>query len=161
MAKGLFVDGEKVRAIWAETLKSQEGFAALWGYKRNNLVRIMRPGLQGVGRDQLGRFVEAMGWDLQTARGRLGIVEREEPDVNVQRVPPLTPKDWARLRKMEELKGMTDDQIKAYAARRMLEDERELRGRAGALPPNPPPAAARPPKPKKPTAPPSASKNVN
>lgn len=81
----------------------------------------------------------------------------EESELNVRRVKPLSDRELALARKMEELKGMTDEQIKAYAIRRMLEEQRELP--AGAAPP--PPTTKPVPKPKKPTAPPSASKHVN
>jgi hypothetical protein len=82
MASGIQIDGEKLAALWRESLLPQELFAAKMGLGRSGLGRLLRPGVQGVHGRRLVQLAASLGISVKDLQKRLA------PDSGTAAAPP-------------------------------------------------------------------------
>lgn len=71
MASGIQIDGEKLGAMWRDSLLPQELFAAKMGLGRSGLGRLVSPGVHGVHAKRLVKLAEWLGIDVRELQKRL------------------------------------------------------------------------------------------
>ena len=71
LATGIPIDGEKLAAMWRDSLLPQELFAAKMGLGRSGLGRLVSPGVHGVHGRRLVLLAESLGIDVKELQKRL------------------------------------------------------------------------------------------